>query len=153
MRQFEFVPRGLAVAILFLGVATPILAHPACSSSTLAWTESRLFFGRDLGAVGEVSQEQWRDFTVQEIIPRFGDGFTVLDGAGYWKGASCKAVLVDGGCEKSKILLVQYPHDGDLGAEADAKLKAIANAYITQFNQEAVMRSDTPVCTQFYSGN
>lgn len=125
-----------------------VVAQPVCSPSTLAWTETRLFFGRDIGDVGEVSQAQWRDFAAAEIIPRFADGFTVLDGAGYWKGASCKAVLVDGGCEKSKILLVQYaPSDA-----ADAKLKAIASAYIEQFSQEAVMRSDSAVCTQFYTG-
>lgn len=119
----------------------------ACPSNTLSWTETRLFFGRDIGETGEVSAEQWRDFTVAEIIPRFGDGFTVIDGAGYWQGESCKArhVNLEGGCEKTKILLVQY------GAEtqADKKLKAIADAYIKRFNQEAVMRSDTPVCTQF----
>jgi len=121
----------------------------SCPHDTLEWSESRLFFGRDIGDEGEVTPQQWRDFAAAEIIPRFGDGFTVLGGTGYWKGASCKAVLVDGGCEKSKILLVQYPPS----PEADAKLKAIANAYIEQFEQEAVMRSDTPVCTQFYSGN
>jgi len=138
---------GFSLYLYVIGF--PASAHPACASSTFAWTETRLFFGRDIGDVGEVTAEQWRDFTVAEVIPRFGDGFTVLDGAGYWKGASCKAVLVDGGCEKSKILLVQYPPS----FEADAKLKAIAAAYIKQFSQEAVMRSDSAVCTQFYSGD
>ncbi len=128
-------------------LAVPVSANSTCPPDTLAWTETRLFFGRDIGDVGEVTAEQWRDFTVAEIIPRFSDGFTVLDGTGYWKGSSCKAVLVDGGCEKSKILLVQYPPT----IEADAKLKAIASAYIKQFSQEAIMRSDSPVCTQFYS--
>jgi len=141
------------VAAIFFGAlvfpASSVFAHPVCPSNTLAWTETRLFFGRDIGDGSEVTSEQWRDFTVAEIIPRFGDGFTVLDGAGYWKGASCKAVLVGGGCEKSKILLVQYPPSD----AADVKLKAIAAAYIKQFAQDAVMRSDSPVCTQFYSGN
>lgn len=144
-RIFFWLLKPIVIVLL----AVPVSASSTCPPDTLAWTETRLFFGRDIGDVGEVSQEQWRDFTVAEIIPRFGDGFTVLDGAGYWKGASCKAVLVDGGCEKSKILLVQYPPSSDLGTGADAKLNAIAAAYIKQFNQEAVMRSDTPVCTQF----
>ena len=120
-----------------------------CPAETLAWTETRLFFGRDIGETGEVSNEQWKDFTVNEIIPRFGDGFTVLDASGYWQGESCQAhyVNIDGGCEKTKILLVQYP----ASEEAEAKLSAITQAYIKRFDQEAVMRSDTPVCTQFIS--
>lgn len=136
--------------ILLLSVLVSLRASAliSCPPSTLAWTETRLFFGRDIGATGEVTPEQWRDFTVVEIIPRFGEGFTVLDGAGYWKGESCRAVMVDGGCEKAKILLVQYPPSPD----ADAKLKAIAGAYIKRFDQEAVMRSDSAVCTQFISG-
>lgn len=127
--------------------ANIVFAHPVCPSSTLAWTESRLFFGRDIGDVGEVSPEQWRRFTIDEIIPRFGDGFTVLDASGYWRGEGCKPgdVELSGGCEKTKLLLVQYPSS----PEADAKLKAIAAAYIKQFSQEAVMRSDSAVCTQF----
>lgn len=133
---------GTAMTAIFSSLA---VAHPSCPPSTLAWTETRLFFGRGIGDSGEVTPAQWRDFTVAEIIPRYGDGFTVIDGAGYWKGASCKAVLVDGGCEKAKVLLVQYPPS----PEADAKLKAIAKAYIKQFKQEAVMRSDSAVCTQF----
>lgn len=33
--------------------------------------------------------------------------------------------------------------------EAQAKLQAITQAYIKRFDQQAVMRSDTPACTQF----
>lgn len=145
MSIMHFMAFTLVIAVL---IGTFALSKtPICPEGTLAWTETRLFFGRDIGDTGEVTPAQWRDFTVAEIIPRFGDGFTVLDGAGYWKGASCKAVLVNGGCEKAKILLVQYPPT----EAVDAKLKAIAKAYIEQFKQEAVMRSDNPVCTQFIS--
>ncbi len=139
---------SLVMVILFAAGCSPSnkLSH-IFPPNTIAWTETQLFFGRDIGATGEVSDEQWRDFTVAEIIPRFGDGFTVLDGAGYWRGPGCEPanVALAGGCEKSKILLVQYaPSD-----EADSKLKAIADAYIKRFNQQAVMRSDSSVCTQF----
>ena len=130
-------------ALLF--ICCPVKAD--CPPNTLAWTETRLFFGRDIGESGEVSNQQWWDFTIKEIIPRFGDGFTVLDGAGYWRGPGCEPanVALAGGCEKTKVLLVQYaPND-----EANSKLQAIADAYIKRFSQQAVMRSDMPVCTQF----
>lgn len=118
-----------------------------CKPGFMEWSETRLFFGRDIGDVGEVSDEQWRRFTIDEIIPRFSDGFTVLDASGYWRGEGCepKDVALSGGCEKTRVLLVHYAPS----PEADAKLKAITQAYINHFDQEAVMRSDTPVCTQF----
>lgn len=122
----------------------------SCPPGAVAWTETRLFFGRDMGASGEVSAEQWRRFVVKEITPRFSDGFTVLDAAGYWRGPGCEPadVSLSGGCEKTKVLLVQY----EPGTGADAKLTAIADAYIDAFNQQAVMRSDSPVCTRFVTG-
>lgn len=139
-------PKLYVLALIPL-IGFTVNAYPACLPSTLAWTETRLFFGRDIGYTGEVTAEQWRDFAVAEIIPRFGDGFTVLDASGYWRGEGCKPKDAElaGGCEKTKLLMVQYPPS----EEADAKLNAIAKAYVEQFEQEAVMRSDSAVCTQF----
>ncbi|MBO6503298.1 MAG: DUF3574 domain-containing protein [Kordiimonadaceae bacterium] len=148
----------LAVAALSLGLiaSCDFEASATCPTGTLEWTETRLFFGRDIGETREVSDEQWRDFAVSEVIPRFGDGFTVLDASGYWQGESCHSpnhtahhVNLDGGCEKTKILLVQYAPS----VEAETKLQAITQAYIERFDQEAVMRSDTPACTQFIGNN
>lgn len=155
MTERKSIHRFASVAMSFsMLTACDIDTDSVCPPNTLAWTETRLFFGRDIGETGEVSNEQWKDFAVHEIIPRFGDGFTVLDASGYWQGESCHSpnqtahhVNIDGGCEKTKILLVQYP----AGEEAEAKLTAITQAYIKRFDQEAVMRSDTPVCTQFIS--
>ena len=93
---------------VFMFHSNTISAHASCPPSTLAWTETRLFFGRNIAGSAEVSAEQWRRFTTQEIIPRFGDGFTVLDASGYWRGEGCKPDDVEtggarlaGGCEKS----------------------------------------------------
>ncbi len=138
---------GWLAACFMLAIGTPAFAGPLCAEGTLAWTETRLFFGRDIGDGGEVTDEGWRDFTIEEIIPKFSKGFTIIDGAGYWQGESCQAgnVALEGGCEKTKILMIQYAPS----LEAETKLQAIAQAYIKRFDQEAVMRSDAPVCTQF----
>ncbi len=155
---FMNIKAKMLVGVTFLSyiLDVPVLAHPICPVGTFAWTETRLFFGRDIGDVGEVTPAQWRDFATAEIIPRFGDGFTVLDASGYWRGEGCKPDEIEagdaelaGGCEKTKLLLVQYPPS----AEADAKLNAIARAYIDRFKQEAVMRSDSAVCTRFITPN
>lgn len=132
----------LAVSML---AAVPAAAD--CKPGFEEWTETRIFFGRDIGATDEVSDQQWKDFAVNEVIPRFGDGFSVYDVAGYWKGETCQAhhVTIEGGCERTKILMIKYPPS----SVAEAKLEAITQAYIKRFDQEAIMRSDTPVCTRF----
>jgi len=138
--------------VLGLAVVGPDMSpQQRCIKDTLAWTETRLFMGRDIhpsAGGGEVSDAQWQAFADAEVIPRFSDGFTVVDAAGYWKGEGCKAANLPGGCERTKVLLIQHPESD----EADKKLEAISNAYRTQFKQQAVMRSDHKVCTQFYSG-
>lgn len=140
------------VFVLALVVLGPDMRENAtCPDGTLTWTETQLFMGRGIPASaggGEVSDAQWQEFTDAEIIPRFGSGFTVLNGAGYWKGEGCTAANLPGGCERTKLLLVQYAPS----KEADAAVTAVANAYRTRFSQQSVMRSDSPVCTQFYAG-
>lgn len=137
--------RLLVCSAAAMMVTVPAVAE--CKQGFMEWTETRLFFGRDIGETGEVSDEQWRDFAITEVIPRFGDGFSVYDVAGYWQGESCQAhhVSINGGCEKTKILMIQYAPSAD----AEAKLRTLTQAYIERFDQEAVMRSYTPVCTQF----
>jgi len=122
-----------------------------CAEGSMAWTETRLFMGRDIPKAaggGEVSSVQWQAFTNTEIIPRFSTGFTVLDAAGFWQGEGCTVADLPGGCERSKMLLVQYVPS----AEAEAAINAVATAYRTRFSQQSVMRSDHAVCTRFYAG-
>ena len=138
--------------VLGLAVLGPDMrSAAACADGSMAWVETRLFMGRDIPASaggGEVSDADWQAFTNAEIIPRFEKGFTVLDSAGYWQGEGCDVADLPGGCERSKVLLIQYA----ASAEAEAAIDATAKAYRAQFSQQSIMRSDTPVCTQFYAG-
>ena len=61
-------------------------------------------------------------------------GFTLLDAEGAWQGET----------ERSKLLMV-----GHCGGRAAADLEAIAAAYARTFSQEAVGRTDHPVCQNF----
>lgn len=133
------------LAILVPGAMTIAKAEVAVPCPNV-WIETRLFLGRNIGESAKVSDEQWRDFVSREIVSRFKTGFTVVDAAGYWSGESCKKIDLQGGCEKTKLVVIQYPPS----KEADNSVKAIALAYIAKFKQAAVMRSDQVVCTQFY---
>jgi len=137
--------RVLAVGALILlaGCANlPSDAGVACDGPL--WRETQLFLGRDSPA-GEVTEAQWQIFLDDVVAPRFKDGFTVLDAAGFYlpEGA---ARTED---EKSKVLIVLYP-DQESGNRA---LQEIAEAYVSRFEQQAVLRTDRPVCATFVTGS
>ena len=123
-------------------------AHPATDTATACdgplWQETQLFLGRDSPG-GEVTEAQWQRFLDEVVAPRFQDGFTVLDADGFYlpEGA---AKAED---EKSKLLIVLYP-DRDSGGRA---LQEIAAAYVARFEQQAVLRTDRPVCVDFVTAS
>lgn len=103
--------------------------------------ETQLFFGMSKPKGGPVSEREWQTFVAGEIAPRFPEGFSVLDGAGFWRDAATKKTI----SEKSKVVVRVHAE----GAASDAAIGAIVDAYKIRFQQDAVMRVDRPVCTQF----
>ncbi len=109
-----------------------------CAGETL--TETTLFFG--LSRVGgEVTEAEWAAFQKNHLEPAFAEGFTVINGDGYWRVPETgKSVS-----EKSKILIrVHSGSSDDLAAIA-----GVINTYKTQFDQESVLRMESEVCTDF----
>lgn len=121
------------------GVPAPEAAR-ACRLGD-AMVETQLFFGLSKPQGGTVSERDWRAFVTAEIAPRFPEGFSVLDGAGFWRDAASAKTI----SEKSKVVVRMHAE----GADADAAIAAIVAAYKTRFQQDAVMRVDRPVCAQF----
>lgn len=101
--------------------------------------ETQLYFGMSKPSGALVSEREWQVFVTCEIAPRFPEGFSVLDGAGFWRDAKTQKTI----SEKSKVVVRM--HDDN----ADAAIGAIVAAYKMQFQQDAVMRVDRPVCAQF----
>ena len=67
------------------------------------------------------------------------DGFTVLDGAGQWRGPRG---LVR---EASHVLVIFH----EPGAGTDQALEAIRAAYKARFRQQSVLRADSTACVSF----
>jgi len=88
----------------------------------------RLYFGRDT-PTGEVTAAAWGDFCDRQITPRFSKGYTIYEARGVWMGGH-ENVFVLEVCRKL----------GDLGGPA---LQDIADAYKSQFEQDAVLRATT----------
>jgi hypothetical protein len=133
--------RTAAVAFALSACATlPPPADGACAASD-AMIETQLFFGLSKPRGGTVSAREWQAFVAGEITPRFPEGFSVIDGAGYWRDGATQQTI----SEKSKVLVRLHP----ASSEADAAIGAIIDAYKTKFEQEAVLRVDRPVCARF----
>jgi hypothetical protein len=132
-----------AAALLAAGCVSSTVAVSragACAGTTpLPRVVSTLYLGR-AARDGAVDDAAWRRFVAEVVAPRFPDGFTVLDGEGWWRAAGGAAAS-----EPSKVLV--RLHDGS--AAADAAVGAVAGEYARRFHQEAVLRVDTPACAGF----
>jgi len=114
---------------------------PAHCAIGEAMVETQLFLGLSKPSGGTVSAAQWESFLKQEIAPRFPEGFSVLDGSGFWRDGQTRRTIA----EKSKVVVRLHPP----GPAADTAIDEIAQAYKRQFAQESVLRVDRPVCAQF----
>jgi hypothetical protein len=123
------------------GAGTPAVgATPACAVGE-AMAETQLYFGMSKPKGGEVSARAWEAFVAAEITPRFPEGFSVIDGAGFWRDGQTQKTI----SEKSKVVVRLHPRSN----AADQAIAAIIEAYKTKFEQEAVLRVERPVCAQF----
>jgi hypothetical protein len=119
---------------LVLSVLLTACAHlsPLSDGSMLS---DRLFCGLSIPGGGEVSEAELQSFIAEVVTPRFPEGFTVWRAKGQWKG----------GDEDSFVIEIMHP----AGAEIEASIHEIADAYRTRFHQEAVMRVTSTVKMEF----
>ena len=120
--------RGLLGGLLLLAVVG-CTAAPPCRNHT------QLFFGMAIGDSGQrMDEAAWRAFVEAAILPRFPDGFTIVEAEGLWRSpATGRAVG-----EPSRILLVLHADTAD----SHGRLDAIAAEYRMRFPQDSVLRLD-----------
>jgi hypothetical protein len=102
--------------------------------------ETMLFLGMN-SPEGPVSRYAFQKFVETEVTPRWKEGYTILEAQGLWFSEQRNITET----EKSRVL-VRF-HDG--GAKASADIEAIRAAYIAAFRQDAVLRTDRPICADF----
>ena len=109
----------------------------ACTAPLKPALEINLYFGRDIEAGGEVSEDQWAEFVAAEVTPRFPDGLSVLNVAGQSRNSKNQTLR-----ERTKLLVVVvFDAPGHL-----AKVQAIVEAYNKRFGQHGVFRTEHTVC-------
>ena len=75
------------------------------------------------------------------MTPRFPDGFTVIDAKGQWRAPGGQKIS----SERSKVVMIAMPP----GADNDARLQQIIEAYKTRFKQQSVGLIVRPACVSF----
>ena len=135
----------ILVLALLLGACTQAPAQRAESEACAAPAEERvvatMYFGPNIGGELGVSEAQWDAFVDGEITPRFPDGLTVSDAEGQWRDSENGQIVH----EPSKALTVFLSDE----AAGRAALDQIAEAYKTQFQQQAVALVVESSCVSF----
>lgn len=119
--------------------AGPVAVALACQVGE-PMVETMLYLGM-LRPGGSISRYEFGRFVETEVVPRWKEGFTVLEGQGLW--------LSDqrGITEREPSHVLVRLHDGSAAASAD--VEAIRAAYIKAFEQDAVLRTDRATCADF----
>lgn len=134
---------GWRSALLLVAVITGFnlagcagMAAPVCGAGQEAAVSETLYFGTDMPG-GEVSEEQWQVFIEEVVTPRFPQGLTHWPAHGQWRMATGEII-------REGTFVLKLMHFSEAGRNED--VVAIMDSYKTQFQQEAVLRVQNPVC-------
>jgi len=128
----------LIVAALSAGAAQA--APHGCPEGMRSATTAELFFGRNVGWTGQVSDTDWRTFLDEEVTPRFPDGLSVSDVYGQWRSPA--GAFVRQGTKALFIVLAGRPDE-------QQRLGQIRDAYKRRFHQQAVLLVEQAACISF----
>jgi hypothetical protein len=140
------LPVLAALAPLALGACASVApvvsgASEACVAPAQPRAVAQMFFGRNIGGTLGVSEDDWAAFVDREITPHFPDGLTVADVDGQWRDSE-NGQIVREPSKQLTVFLADQPRDR-------AALDAIAEAYKTQFQQQAVALVVETSCVSF----
>lgn len=111
----------------------------SCGGGGQRAVQELVYFGTDTPS-GSVTPAEWTRFLGEVVTSRFPDGLSVWQASGQWKAAS--GVIVN---EQTYVLNLIHPDN----AAMNKAMQDILASYKTRFQQEAVLRVTTPVCSSF----
>jgi hypothetical protein len=103
--------------------------------------EYHLFFGRGIPGRVPLTDAEWTDFATRVVTPNLPDGLTAFDAYGQWMNPATHRISGD----PTKVIIVAVP---DTPASA-AAIKAVGDAYKSEFHQQSVGITVAPVCAAF----
>lgn len=106
------------------------------------YVQTILIFGLSRPDGSVITQDEWQAFMDAYIIPRFGEGLTIIDTDGHWMMQSGELIKED-----SRTILILY--DAASAQQADVSIEVIKDEYKELFDQEAVLRIDSEAAVSF----
>ena len=100
------------------------------------YRRTELYFGTARPDGTAMTEEEWQDFLLKEVTPRFPDGFTVVAATGQYCTSEGQIVR-----ENSRLIIIFYPKRTK--SVVGEKVEEIRKAYCDRFKQESVMRVDS----------
>jgi hypothetical protein len=133
----------LGAALLLLGACDQQLeatrhAVAACRAPLKPAVQVDLYFGRDKGVKGEVTESEWSNFLAEEVTAKFPDGLTVVDINGQFRDPASGRIVR----ERGKLLIVVVFD----APNHNARVEQVVKLYNTRFGQHSVFRTERPVC-------
>lgn len=126
-----------SLAVFLAGCST--IRESACAAGEQRSVSELLYFGT-AKPVGVVSTEEWMAFLGGVVTPRFPQGLSAWQAAGQWQSA-------DGPLTRENTFVLNLIHPE--GEAADYAIRAIVAEYKSRFQQEAVLRVKSYVCTSY----
>ena len=130
----------MAFALAALLTACSVPPPPKACPGGKPMIQTQIYFGLSKQK-GNVSPREWQGFVEREIAPRFPEGFTIVDGRGFWLSQAENHTI----SENSKVVIRLH----DVGDGQEKAIADIIENYKKAFAQEAVLRVDMPVCAAF----
>jgi len=111
------------------------------TSKSPQFVATNIYFGRNIPAGGEVSDEQFAQFLETEVTPAFPAGLTAYDAYGQMQTSKGNIVK-----QKTKVLLLVHDNSKkDLDA-----IHRIVDTYRDKFGNPQIMVITAPVTPEFY---
>ena len=123
----------LSVVLTLAALASNSYSIETPDAEILVKTE--LFFGLSKPDGGTITSEEWTDFLNKSVTPAFREGLTAIDADGRFQDADGKVHS-----ERSKLLILVHPHSAD----REKSIDTIIATYKKRFNQQCVLRTETP---------
>lgn len=109
------------------------------------WQRSELYFGLSRPGADDVSEAEWRQFVISEVVPAFPGGFTELTAIGHYRQ--------DGGSRSEPVRVLVVLNPPEQMEAAGRKLDALGRSYCRRFSQDAVLRADASTQLTFLHGD
>jgi hypothetical protein len=106
------------------------------------WFFTKIYFGRNISAGGEISEQQFAEFLSHHVTPAFPAGMTVYDAYGQMQHSSGEIVK-----QKTKVVVLVHNNSK---ADDDA-INKIISAYRSKFGNPQVMLLTKQVKSVFYA--